>query len=203
MWFFSSNFRVYLKLKNMKNKKRIVSMEINKVASKAKAAQVFVLMGVSGSGKTTVGQGLARQLNCPFYDGDDFHPPENIARMSRGIPLTDEDRWPWLERLQALIAQHLQQGQTAVLTCSALKRKYRERLRTGNDGIVLIYLKGTFDLIWQRMQHREGHYMKAEMLQSQFDTLEEPSAAEAHIVLIDQKLEAIVQAIVEIVCSGR
>jgi len=167
------------------------------VACKAKAAQVFVLMGVSGSGKTTIGQTLARQLNCPFYDGDDFHPPENVAKMSNGIPLTDGDRWPWLQRLRGLIAVHLEQGQPAVLACSALKKKYREQLGSGNNGMVLIYLKGSFDLIWQRMQHREGHYMKAEMLQSQFDTLEEPSPAEAHVVLIDQKVDAIVRAIVE------
>jgi gluconokinase len=91
----------------------------------------------------------------------------------------------------------LERGETAVLACSALKRKYREQLGSGNDGVVLIYLKGSFDLIWQRMQHREGHYMKAEMLQSQFDTLEEPSPAEAHVVLIDQKVDAIFRAIVE------
>jgi gluconokinase len=167
---------------------------MKEVASKA---QVFVLMGVSGSGKTTVGQALARELDCPFYDGDDFHPPENVAKMSNGTPLTDGDRRPWLERLHVLIAGHLERGETAVLACSALKRKYREQLGSGSDGVVLIYLKGSFDLIWQRMQHREGHYMKAEMLQSQFDTLEEPSPAEAHVVLIDQKVDAIFRAIVE------
>jgi gluconokinase len=167
---------------------------MKEVASKA---QVFVLMGVSGSGKTTVGQALARELACPFYDGDDFHPPENVAKMSNGIPLTDGDRRPWLERLHVLIAGHLERGETAVLACSALKRKYREQLGSGNDGVVLIYLKGSFDLIWQRMQHRAGHYMRAEMLQSQFEALEEPSTAEAHVFLIDQKPEAIVLAIIE------
>lgn len=165
---------------------------------KPETAKVFVIMGVSGCGKTTVGRALASHLSCPFYDGDDFHPPENVAKMSQGVPLTDDDRWPWLNRLAGLIDGHLSQAPTAVLACSALKRKYRKQLRLGTEGVVFIYLKGSFDLIWQRMQRRKGHYMKAAMLQSQFAALEEPTAAEAHVVSIDQKPEAIVQAIIEL-----
>ena len=135
---------------------------------------VYVVMGVSGSGKTTVGQALARALDCPFYDADDFHPPENVAKMAGGVPLTDADRAPWLARLHKLLADHVQRKQTAVLACSALKEAYRERLRRGLSGVRFIYLQGDFDLIRERMQARENHYMKAEMLQSQFDALEPP-----------------------------
>lgn len=168
-----------------------------RTVDKVKTAKIVVLMGVSGCGKTTVGQALAADLSCPFYDGDDFHPPANVAKMSQGIPLNDDDRWPWLNRLAELIGEHLAQEKAAVLACSALKRKYREQLRVGDRDVVFVYLKGTFDLIWQRMQRREGHYMKAEMLQSQFDALEEPTAAEAQVVPINQKLDAIIQAIIE------
>jgi gluconokinase len=137
-------------------------------------ACVYVLMGVSGSGKSTVGRALAQELDCPFYDGDDFHAPENVAKMARGIPLDDTDRYPWLARLNDLISDHLTRGETAVVTCSALKKQYRDRLRAGNQSTVFVYLEGDFDLIWRRMKRRHGHFMKSEMLKSQFEALQAP-----------------------------
>ena len=116
----------------------------------------YVIMGVSGCGKSTIGQALADQLDCPFYDGDDFHPPENVAKMSSGIPLNDADRAPWLARLAELITAHWQRGETAVLACSALKKRYRDQLRV-NSQVQFVHLAGSFDLIWQRMLSRPGH----------------------------------------------
>lgn len=142
-------------------------------------SSVIVMMGVSGSGKTVVGRTLARRLKCPFFDGDDFHPPENIAKMTRGIPLDDDDRRPWLVALRDLIDRYLSQDKTAVIACSALKQSYRRLLAQDNAGLAFVYLKGDFDLIWQRLSTREDHYMKAGMLRSQFDDLEEPSSGEA------------------------
>jgi gluconokinase len=156
---------------------------------------MIVVMGVSGSGKTTVGQALAARLGCPFYDGDDFHPPENVAKMAGGIPLNDEDRAPWLAHLHDLIHDHLSRGALAVLACSALKRRYRDQLRVGNDRMQFVYLHGDFDLIWSRMQTREDHYMKAEMLHSQFDALEQPGPDEAITVSIEADQEQIVTTV--------
>jgi len=166
------------------------------VTSGPQAGRVYVVMGVSGCGKSTVGQALAQWLDCPFYDGDDFHPAENVAKMSQGIPLNDEDRAPWLNRLADLIEDHLGKGETAVLACSALKEKYRQRLKRGQERVIFVYLKGSFDLIWQRMQQREGHYMKAEMLQSQFDALEEPDLDTAVVVDIDQDVPTMISEII-------
>jgi gluconokinase len=151
-------------------------------------------MGVSGCGKITVGEALAQELDCPFYDGDDFHPPENIVKMANGVPLNDEDRKLWLAALAELIAEHLGKGETAVLACSALKRSYRDQLRV-NEQVQFIYLEGEFDLIWQRMLSRRNHYMKPEMLQSQFEALEPPRANEAIIVPIDQEVDDILAQI--------
>jgi gluconokinase len=153
-------------------------------------------MGVSGCGKSTVGQGLADALNCPFYDGDDFHPPENVAKMASGMPLNDDDRAPWLAILHDLLLTHGKKGETAVLACSALKKKYREQLREDNNTVQFFFLQGDFDLIWQRMQSRQNHYMKAEMLQSQFNTLEAPTDNEAFVISIDQPADEIVDKIV-------
>lgn len=158
-------------------------------------SRVFLLMGVSGSGKSTVGLALARKLGVPFYDGDDFHPPQNIAKMSAGTPLDDADRHVWLVRLHCLIAHHLARGDTAVFACSALKKSYRDQLRQGNDGLQIIYLEGSFDLIRQRMEARHTHYMKAEMLQSQFDTLEPPSPHNTLIINIQENLDSIIRQI--------
>jgi gluconokinase len=139
--------------------------------------QFFIVMGVSGSGKTTVGTKLASQLGWNFYDADDFHPPANIAKMADGIPLDDEDRTPWLASLHDLISTSLEENLSGVLACSALKERYRQTLMDGNKNVQLIYLKGSFVLLQSRMSARSGHYMKPSMLQSQFAALEEPADA--------------------------
>jgi gluconokinase len=137
----------------------------------------LIVMGVSGSGKTSVGKALAEHLRWEFYDADDFHPPENVAKMARGIPLDDSDRAPWLAALHDLISASLRQNKSGVLACSALKERYRQQLMNGNEGVQLVYLKGSYDLIWSRMATRTDHYMKPHMLQSQIEALEEPSNA--------------------------
>lgn len=161
-----------------------------------KTPRFFVVMGVSGCGKTTVGKALAAYLDCPFFDGDDFHSPQNVAKMASGMPLNDGDRAPWLASLAELIRKHLEKGETAVLASSALKQRYRDQLRV-DDRVQFVFLDGDFDLIWGRMQARQDHYMKAEMLQSQFDALEAPDEREALTVSIDQSVEEIVAQIVE------
>lgn len=134
-------------------------------------------MGVSGSGKTTLGQALAQKLGWDFFDADDFHPPENIAKMTAGIPLSDSDRVPWLTSLHEILLSTLKANRHPVLACSALKEKYRAQLLDDVDGIEIIYLRGSYELIWSRMSTRTGHYMKPEMLRSQFNALEEPKDA--------------------------
>ena len=137
----------------------------------------IIVMGVAGCGKTTVGELLARRLGWNFYDADAFHPAENVAKMANGTPLDDLDRAPWLAALHALISTSLKENRPAVLACSALKESYRQQLLDGNEGVQIVYLKGTYDLIWSRISQRKDHYMKPQMLQSQFDTLEEPTNA--------------------------
>jgi gluconokinase len=137
----------------------------------------FIVMGVSGCGKSSVGKSLAEKLGWDFYDADDFHPPANIQKMADGIPLDDSDRAPWLVSLHELISSSLKTDRPGVLACSALKERYRQQLMDGNDDVQLVYLKGDYDLIWSRMITRKEHYMKPHMLQSQFDTLEEPPNA--------------------------
>lgn len=154
-------------------------------------------MGVSGSGKTTVGQALARALGCPFYDGDDYHPPENVEKMSSGIPLDDRDREPWLQRLAEMIRHHLERGEYAVFACSALKKRYRSMLKCGDDQVQFIYLHGDFDLIQARLQARRGHYMKAGMLVSQFESLEPPGPEEAVRFDVRESAPDIVRQILE------
>ena len=134
----------------------------------------FIVMGVSGSGKSSVGQALAEHLGWDFYDADDFHPPANVAKMASGIPLDDSDRAPWLASLNELISTSLKADRPGVLACSALKERYRQRLIEGNTGVQIVYLKGNYELIWSRMEKRTDHYMKPHMLKSQFETLEEP-----------------------------
>ena len=153
-----------------------------------------LVMGVAGAGKSTVGQRLAAELACAFRDADSFHPPANIAKMSRGEPLTDADRWPWLCAIAAWIAQRRAAGTGGVVTCSALKRRYRDLLTEGQRADVrLVYLKGDFDLIAARLAARKGHFMPPALLKSQFDALEAPGADEAPIaVSIDAPPEAIV-----------
>ncbi|KKD39212.1 gluconokinase [Limnoraphis robusta] len=135
---------------------------------------IILVMGVSGSGKTTIGQQLAKSLNFQFRDADEFHSDENIQKMRNNIPLTDADRQPWLETMQAAIDQWLEQNQNVVLTCSALKDKYRKMLWRDPEQIKIVYLKGTFELIESRLKQRQDHFMKSDLLKSQFEDLEEP-----------------------------
>lgn len=136
---------------------------------------IILVMGVSGSGKTLIGSRLAETLGWSFYDADDFHPAVNLEKMSRDIPLTECDRAPWLANLQRAIAQWLQEGKNVVLACSLLKASHRHQLCLDPEQIRLVYLQGPFSLIQQRLTNRQGHFMKVQMLQSQFDDLEEPS----------------------------
>jgi gluconokinase len=138
---------------------------------------VIVIFGVSGAGKTTVGKLLARELHWPFIEADDFHPAANIEKMSSGQPLTDEDRWPWLERLREEIEHSLAAGKNAVLACSALKRAYRDRLRVSNE-VKFVFLRGNYALVEKQLRSRRGHFMNPALLQSQFDDLEEPQPNE-------------------------
>jgi gluconokinase len=137
---------------------------------------VVVIMGVTGSGKTTVGSLLAKQLDWEFKDADQFHSPANIEKMSRGIPLDDADRAPWLAAMHAGIVSWLANGKNVVLACSALKRSYRDELCV-DPRVKLIYLKGSFELIASRVQARHGHFAKADLVSSQFADLEEPEDA--------------------------
>ena len=144
----------------------------------------IVVMGVSGAGKSTVGKLIAARLDCPFRDADSFHPAVNIAKMSRGEPLTDGDRWPWLQGIAAWIAEHRAAGTTCIVTCSALKRSYRDIVTNGQSADVrLVYLKGDFDLIDARLKARTGHFMPPGLLRSQFDALQEPGADERTITV--------------------
>lgn len=137
----------------------------------------IVVMGVSGCGKSTIGRKLAQRLDGVFLDGDDFHPQANIDKMAAGVPLNDQDRQPWLERLQGELKAYDKTGKTCVLACSALKQSYREILSEGGNRVSFLYLKGTFDQIFTRVNSRKGHFMPPELLQSQFDALEEPEKA--------------------------
>jgi carbohydrate kinase (thermoresistant glucokinase family) len=137
----------------------------------------ILLMGVAGSGKTTIGVKLAHALGWSFRDADEFHPPENVAKMAAGIPLDDVDRAPWLQAIRDYIARSGAEGNHAVVTCSALKEKYRKVLIADPTQVKLVYLKGDFELILRRISDREGHFMKPEMLRSQFEALERPAGA--------------------------
>jgi gluconokinase len=144
---------------------------------------VLVLMGVSGSGKSTTGALLAERLGCPFRDADSFHPPANIEKMSRGTPLTDEDRAPWLQAIAAWIDERLAAGERGIVSCSALKRAYRDAIVGGRKGVRLVFLKGDKDLIASRMASRLDHFMPPALLDSQFATLQEPGPDEQPLVV--------------------
>ena len=153
----------------------------------------LIVMGVSGSGKTTVGEGLAKRLGWPYEDADKFHPASNVAKMSAGHPLTDEDRWPWLKAIAAEIDRVCDADERVVIGCSALKRAYRDILVHDRTDIRLVYLDGTQALIADRLGRRKGHFMPPGLLTSQFSTLEPPTPDE-HVlrVSIDAPVEAIV-----------
>lgn len=160
-------------------------------------APLLVVMGVSGSGKSTVGAALAQRLGVPFEDADDLHPPANIAKMSAGIPLDDDDRHPWLETIGAWLAAH--DGQGGVVSCSALKRAYRDQLRAHAARAVFVHLHGTREVIARRQASRPGHFMPASLLDSQFDTLEPLGEDEAGVVIdVDQTVDLIVQQYVDL-----
>jgi gluconokinase len=138
---------------------------------------IVIIFGVSGAGKTTVGKLLARELGWRFVEADDFHSATNIEKMRNGHPLTDKDRWPWLERLRQQIERSLSVGENAVLACSALKRAYRDRLRV-SDEEKFVFLRGDYALVEKQLRSRHGHFMNMALLQSQFDDLEEPQPDE-------------------------
>jgi gluconokinase len=144
---------------------------------------VVVLMGVAGSGKSTIGTRLSKILGWQFRDADSFHPPANIEKMSRGVPLDDSDRRPWLAAIAAWIDQQLAEGKSAIVSCSALKRAYRDQLIGARGGVQLVYLKGSRRLIGVRLQARKGHFMPASLLKSQFEVLEEPQPDENAIII--------------------
>jgi gluconokinase len=139
---------------------------------------LYVVMGVAGSGKSTIGAALARTLGVEFVEGDDYHPPENVERMARGIPLTDDDRAGWLRALASRLREAADAGTGLVMTCSALKRSYRDVLRAGAPDVRFVFLRGPRALIADRLANRRGHFMPASLLDSQFATLEEPSPDE-------------------------
>jgi gluconokinase len=153
----------------------------------------LIVMGVSGSGKSTIGDALAKRLGWLYEDGDKFHPASNVAKMSAGQPLTDEDRWPWLRAIAGEIDRLSAAGQRSVIACSALRRVYRDILVHGRDDIRLVYLDGTQALIAERLSRRKGHFMPQRLLASQFNTLEPPTADERPVtVSIDAPVKRIV-----------
>lgn len=151
-------------------------------------------MGVSGAGKTTVGVRLAARLGWPFVDADHLHPASNIQKMAAGIPLTDEDRLPWLERVRDVIAEHARAGRSAVVACSALKRDYRRILLPAPADVRFIYLRGTPSVFERRLRERRGHFFDPTLLASQLEALEEP--LDALVVDGDQEVDAVVEAAV-------
>ena len=157
----------------------------------------LILMGVSGSGKTTIGEKLAARMSWRYEDADTFHPPSNVAKMSAGQPLTDEDRWPWLKAIAAEIDRACTAGERLVIGCSALRRIYRDVLVHGRDDVRFIYLDGTQALIADRIGQRKGHFMPPGLLTSQFQTLEPPTPDERAVtVSIDAQVKVIVDRII-------
>ncbi len=149
------------------------------------AGESYILMGVSGSGKSLIGSKVAALLSAKFIDGDDLHPAKNIDKMSQGISLTDEDRLPWLERLNDASYSLYKKNETGFIVCSSLKKQYRDFLRKGSPNVHFLWLDGDYDIILARMQRRAGHFMPVGLLKSQFEALECPLAEEADIARID------------------
>jgi len=157
---------------------------------------IIIVMGVSGSGKSRVGQALAQRLGWQFRDADDFHTQAAKEKMKQAIPLNDQDRQPWLEAMRSAMDQWLMAGQNIVLACSALKSSYRQVLHLQDSQVQFIYLQGSFELIYKRLKHRQNHFMKESLLRSQFETLEEPTPAEAIYIDASQSPEVIVQEVI-------
>lgn len=157
---------------------------------------IIIVMGVSGSGKSRVGQALAQRLEWQFRDADDFHTQAAKEKMKQAIPLNDQDRQPWLEAMRSAVDQWLMAGQNIVLACSALKSSYRQVLQIQDSRVQFIYLQGSFELIYKRLKDRQNHFMKESLLQSQFETLEEPTPAEAIYIDASQSPEVIVQEVI-------
>ncbi len=159
-----------------------------------------VVMGVSGSGKSTVGAALAQRTRVRFADADDFHPPANIEKMTSGQPLNDDDRYPWLEAIGAWLGERCAEG--GVMSCSALKRKYRDQLRRHCPDLIFLHLAGSPEVIGRRQASRPGHFMPASLLASQFDTLEPLQADERGVTIdVDQDIDAIVENYLEVSAS--
>lgn len=166
-------------------------------AKDAGAPAVIVVMGVASSGKTSLGERLAEKLGWPFRDADSFHPPANVAKMSGGVPLTDEDRKPWLAAIAAWIDELRTTGGHGIVTCSALRKAYRDVIVGKRPDVALVYLKGSRELIGERMAARQHHFMPPSLLDSQFATLEEPGADENPLVVqVEASREAIVEQVV-------
>jgi len=158
----------------------------------------LVVMGVSGAGKTTTALELRRLLGWDYAEGDDFHPAANVAKMHAGHPLDDEDRWPWLRTLAAWIGTHEETGQPAIMTCSALKRAYRDLLRDGHPSVFFVHVSGSAELLHERVEHRTGHYMPPSLLDSQLKTLEPLEADEPGIrVAADGTPEVVAERVLE------
>jgi len=158
---------------------------------------IVIIMGVAGSGKTTIGQELAARLGCGFSDADQSHSPANKAKMTAGIALSDEDRRPWLLAIRSAIAEKQRKGQTHVFACSALKHSYRDLLRNGAENIHFVFLSGSQELLAERLSTRTGHFFGADLLQSQIEILEPPNSSEALVMDIRRTPEEIVEAVIE------
>ncbi|VWD30893.1 gluconate kinase [Burkholderia lata] len=156
---------------------------------------ILIAMGVSGAGKSLIGEMLAERLSCSYTDGDAFHSAANKEKMHHGIPLTDDDRWPWLRTIRAAIEEKQRAGETAVFTCSSLKRSYRDVLRGTDTDVRFVYLKGSFEVLHERLKSRTGHFCDPSLLKSQLDTLEEPGPDEAIEVSIELTPEQIVDQV--------
>lgn len=156
---------------------------------------ILIAMGVSGAGKSRIGEMLAERLSCSYTDGDAFHSAANKEKMHHGIPLTDDDRWPWLRAIREAIEEKQRAGETAVFTCSSLKRSYRDVLRGTDTDVRFVYLQGSFEVLHERLKTRTGHFFDPSLLKSQLDTLEEPGPDEAIVVSIELTPEQIVDQV--------
>ncbi|KER66143.1 gluconate kinase [Burkholderia cepacia] len=164
---------------------------------------ILIAMGVSGAGKSRIGEMLAERLSCSYTDGDAFHSAANKEKMHHGIPLTDDDRWPWLRTIREAIEEKQRAGETAVFTCSSLKRSYRDVLRGTDTDVRFVYLKGSFEVLHERLKSRTGHFFDPSLLKSQLDTLEEPGSDEAIEVSIELTPEQIVDQVMQKIGSAQ